>query len=131
MMKYVATVLLGILVSMPSQAKMTPTERVFQSQKQHALNIQTQTKSVLVHALPKTHRKFVVTNDLTDDDTDDLPGPDELDLQVLYRRPRIVDTHRSADDTELSDYVKTRLLIARARAMQAYNKSTTFTKFDL
>jgi hypothetical protein len=122
MMKFVVTVLFAILASMPSQAKMTSTERVFQHQKQSVLSIQTRTKSVLVHALPKTHRKFVATNDLTDDENDDLPGPDELDLQVLYRRPRIVDNHNAPEDVELSDYIKTRLLVARARALQIYNK---------
>lgn len=122
MMKYVVTALLAIVVSMPSQAKMTSTERVFLRQEQRNLNTQMRTRSVLVHALPKTHRKFVVTNDLTDDENDDLPGPDELDLQTLYRRPRIVDNHNTPEDVELSDYVKTRLLVARARALQVYKQ---------
>ena len=78
------------------------------------------TRNVLVHALPKTHRKFVVTNDLTDDENDDLPGPDELDLHVFYRRPTI---NKSIQfDNELSDYVAVRLAVARAKALQKYNE---------
>jgi hypothetical protein len=120
MMKFVVTALFAILVSMPSQAKMTSTERVFQNQKQSVLNTQTRTRNVLVHALPKTHRKFIVTSDLTDPEDDDLPGPDELDLQTAFRRPRIVDNHVVTEDPELSDYVTVRLAVARARALEAY-----------
>ena len=101
---------------------MTATERVFQHQELRKLNTPTRTRNVLVHALPKTHRKLIVTNDLTDDGNDDLPGPDELDLQTPYRRPRLVDNHTTPDDVELSDYIKTRLLVARARALQKYNE---------
>jgi hypothetical protein len=122
MMKYVVTLLVAILVSTPSLAKMTSTERVFLHQEQRKLNTPTRTRNVLVHALPKTHRRFVVTNDLTDDENDDLPGPDELDLQTAFRRPRIVDNNAATDDVELSDYIQTRLLVARARALQKYNE---------
>lgn len=122
MMKYVVTLLFAILVSTPSLAKMTSTERVFQHQKQLVLNTQTRTKSVLVHALPKAQRKFVVINDLTDPEDDDLPGPDELDLQTLYRRPRIVDDH---SNDGISEYAMVRLAVARARAMAKYREMNT------
>lgn len=121
MMKYVVTALVAIVVSTSSLAKMTSTERVFLRQEQQKLNIRTQTKNVLAHALPKTQRKFVVTNNLTDEDSD-LPGPDELDLQTAFRRPRIVDNISAPEDVELSDYISVRLMVARARALQKYNE---------
>ena len=100
---------------------MTSTERVFLHQKQSVLNTQMRTKSVLVLALPKHQRKFVVTSDLTDPEDDDLPGPDELDLHIFYRRP-VINKSITFEDEPLSDYVQTRLLIARARALQKYNE---------
>lgn len=120
MMKFAVTALFVILGSTSSQAKMTSTERVFLRQEQQKLNTPTRTRSVLVHALPKTHRKFVVTNDLTDDENDGPPGADELDLQVSYRRPDIVKD--TTQDQDVSDYVKVRLLVARARAMKKYQE---------
>lgn len=58
-------------------------------------------------------RSYIVDSSIDDNDDDDA---DILDLHIGYRRPRIVDY----DDEELSDYVKLRLAIARARAMEIY-----------
>ena len=79
------------------------------------------TKSVLVLAVPKHQRKLLVTNEI-DDDGNDLPGPDELDLHVLYSRPRVVENHQELNDDDLSDYVTVRLAIARAKAMAKYKE---------
>ena len=71
--------------------------------------------------MPKHQRKLLVTNEI-DDDGNDLPGPDELDLHVLYSRPRVVENHQELDDDDLSDYVTVRLAIARAKAMAKYKE---------
>ena len=52
------------------------------------------------------------------DDNDDPVGPDELDLQSPYRRPELV-KNKDVDD-DVSDHVKTRLLIARLRALEKH-----------
>ena len=71
--------------------------------------------------MPKHQRKLLVTNEI-DDDGNDLPGPDELDLHVLYSRPRVVENHQELNDDDLSDYVTVRLAIARAKAMAKYKE---------
>ena len=53
------------------------------------------------------------------DDDDDDDGDDSIDVQVAYSRPRF-NTPKDIDDVELSDYVKIRLAVARAKAMQKY-----------
>jgi len=58
-------------------------------------------------------RSYIANSSIDDNDDDDA---DILDLHTGYRRPRVVDN----DDEELSDYVKLRLAIARARAMEIY-----------
>jgi hypothetical protein len=56
------------------------------------------------------------------DDGDD-DGYEEIDFQVAYPRPRIVeDDTAEDDDAELSDYVTVRLAVARARAMARYRE---------
>lgn len=77
------------------------------------------TKSVLARAVPKAQRRLLIANDLSDGD-DGPPGSGELDLQVPYRRPEIIN---DVDTDQLSDYVKTRLLIARTRAMKRYRET--------
>jgi hypothetical protein len=120
MMKFVALALSLFLCSMPSQAKRTPVQRVLDGQKTSVLKTQTATRSVLAHVLPRAQRRLLVTNDLNDDENDDAPGPDELDLQDLFRRPRVVETPH--DDDAISDYAMVRLAVARARAMQKYTE---------
>lgn len=122
MKKLAVLALVFLVVLNPSQAKTTSVERVFISHKRSVLMSQTATKNVLVHAIPRTQRRLLVA-DLVDDENDDPPGPDELDLQSLYRRPRIVETPHN----ELSDYVTVRLAVARARAMAAYREKFTKT----
>jgi hypothetical protein len=50
-----------------------------------------------------------------DDSDDGSPGPDELDLHSGYRRPKV-------DHLLQDDYVKTRLKIARLRAIEKYRE---------
>jgi hypothetical protein len=59
-------------------------------------------------------------SNLSFQDCDFFIGPDELDLQVGYRKAQIV--ANIDDDEELSDYVKTRLLLARLLAMKKYDE---------
>jgi len=122
MMRFVILALALLAASSPSQAKMTSVERTFIFHKRSVLMSRTVTRNALVHALPKAQRRLLTLNELTDDDNDDAPGPDELDLQVLYRRPEVVPVpeRKAQDDLELSDYVKIRLAVARARAVQAH-----------
>jgi hypothetical protein len=123
----VATVFLALS---QSQAKMTSVERTFIFHKRSVLMSQTVTRNVLVHALPKAQRRLIALNELTDDDNDDAPGPEELDLQVSYRRPEVVDVpdrRPHDDDVELSDYVRVRLAVARARAVQAHRARSSTT----
>jgi hypothetical protein len=122
MMKCVILVLIALAISNSSQAKTNPMERVFMCHRQHESRTQTQTKSVWLHSLPKAQRRLAVVGDLEDDDNDNAPGPDELDLQVLYRRPEVLKPPQiTATDEDLSDYVRFRLMLARMKALQKYN----------
>ena len=79
-------------------------------------------KSVAVHAVPRAQRRLLVSNYISDDEDDDPPGPDELDVQVLYRRPRVADAPKAHQDDSVSDYVGIRLAVARAKALQKFNQ---------
>ena len=79
----------------------------------------TQTKNVRVLAGRKAQRRLLITNDLSDGN-DGPPGPDELDLQSPYQRPRL--TKKSFDTDDISDYATVRLAVARARAMEVYRQ---------
>jgi len=123
MMRFVILALALLAASSPSLAKMTSVDGTFVYHKRSVLMSQTVTRNALVHALPKAQRRLLTLNELTDDDDDDAPGPDELDLQVSYRRPEVVDVpdrKPHEDDVELSDYIRVRLAVARARAVQAH-----------
>jgi hypothetical protein len=117
MMKLAATVLSLFLALSPSQAKTTATTKVLDSHKHSVSMSQMRTKSVLARAVPRAHRRLLVTNDISDGD-DGPPGPDEIDLQSPYRRPKLVETPAATGD--VSDYVAVRLAVARARAMENY-----------
>jgi hypothetical protein len=107
------------LVLSPSQAKTSDAVQATPYQKRSALKNPTLTKNVLVRAVPRHQRKFLATNVLHVDLEDDDPaGPNELDLHTAYRRPKVVE--QPADDVDVSDYVRVRLAVARARAMAAY-----------
>jgi hypothetical protein len=55
--------------------------------------------------------------------TDPYDAPDDEFLCASSaRKPKVIDFEPVDDDEELSDYVKTRLLVARARAMQKYRE---------
>ena len=84
----------------------------------------TVTRNVLVRAMPFAQRHALkVTNPLLCDDDDD-DDSDEIDMQVAYTRPRL---HKSKInvDTDHSEYVKIRLMIARMRAMEVHKKTWT------
>jgi hypothetical protein len=55
-----------------------------------------------------------------DDEGNGPPGPEELDLQRGFDRPKIV--HHEVDDEPLSDYITIRLAIIRAKALQKYKE---------
>lgn len=64
-------------------------------------------------------------SDLDDEDYGP-PGPDELDLQRGFKRPKL---SKPFIDDEVSDYVTVRLAVIRAKALQKhreimYNKAT-------
>lgn len=122
MMKLAVTVLTLFLALNPSQAKVSATAQVLDSHKRSVLKSPTQTRSVLARAVPKAQRRLLVTNDLTDDN-DEPPGPDELDLQSPYARPRVTTRKQETTDDDLSDYVTVRLAIARARAQEIYRQT--------
>jgi hypothetical protein len=126
MKKLAVLTLLVFLGLNTSQAKMTSVERTFIFHKRSVLMSQTVTKNVLVHAIPRSHKRLLIANNLIVDENDDPPGPDELDLHVSYRRDDIVNApHNKLDDGELSKYVQVRLAVARARAMAAYRSKFT------
>ena len=128
MKRIVVLVILVFLGLNPSQAKMTSTERAFISHKRSVLMSQTVTKSVLARAAPRSHKRLLIINELIDDENDDPPGSDELDLHVTYRRPEFVDVpYDNLDNEELSNYVQIRLAVARARAMSVYRSKFTKT----
>jgi hypothetical protein len=123
MKKLAASLLIAFLGLNTSQAKTMSVDRVLAYQQRMVTVNRTAMKSALVHAIPRAQRRLLATN-LTDDENDNPPGPDELDLQVMYRRPRIVEDHKHFD-ADVSDYVTIRLAVARARAMQKYYKNYT------
>jgi len=129
MMRFVILALALLAASSPSPAKTTSVDGTFVFHKRSVLMSQTVTRNALVHALPKAQRRLLTLNELTDDDNDDAPGPDELDLQVLYRRPEVapVPERKAQDDLELSDYIRVRLAVARARAVQAHRARSSTT----
>jgi len=129
MMRFVILALALLAASSPSPAKTTSMDGTFVFHKRSVLMSRTVTRNALVHALPKAQRRLLTLNELTDDDNDDAPGPEELDLQVLYRRPEVapVPDRKKSDDLELSDYIRVRLAVARARAVQAHRARSSTT----
>ena len=128
MKRIVVLVLIVFLGLRTSQAKMTSAEQAVAFHKRSALMSQTVTKNVLARAVPRSHKRLLITSNLIDDENDDPPGPDELDLQISYRRPDLVDVpYNNSDDEELSNYVQVRLAVARARAMSVYRSKFTKT----
>jgi len=116
MMKFAVPVLSLFLVLNSSQAKTNQPTQAQVSRKPSTSLSQTPTKSVRVIAAKKAQRRLLVINDL-DDSNNEPPGADELDLHRAYRRPELVEDN---DTDDLSDYVKIRLMVARAKAMKKY-----------
>lgn len=119
MTKLVLTALSLFLVLSQSQAKTNAAVQVQDSHKHSVSTSQMRTKSVLARAVPKAQRRLLVTNDVSDGD-DGPPGPEELDSQSPYRRPRV--QHQLQDTDDISDYASVRLAVARARALEVYRK---------
>ena len=74
------------------------------------------TKKVKILRSNPHHKILLVIND---DDDDDFDGDE---LAPFYRRAKVTPQQSKTDDADVSDYVKTRLLIARARALQKYQE---------
>jgi hypothetical protein len=80
--------------------------------------------------LPRTQRNLLKltlsqqSNTLydIDDEDDGPPGPDELDLQRGFSRPKIVHDPFVIDDEPLSDYVTVRLAVIRAKTLHKYRE---------
>lgn len=128
MMKFAALALSLFLLSTPSLAKRTPVQKALDGQQASIQRIQTATKSVLAHVLPRAQRRLLVTDDLNGDDGP--AGPDELDLHGLYARPGLPNRKHNIvqdNDDAISDYARVRLAVARARAMEIYRQKFTET----
>ena len=74
--------------------------------------------------MPKSQQRLLIAlrlkNNQVEEDDDDTNGPDNLDIATAYKRPKNSLITISEDDIELTEYVKTRLLIARAFAIKKY-----------
>jgi hypothetical protein len=55
-----------------------------------------------------------------DDEDDGPPGPDELDLQRGFSRPKL--SKPFVEDDEVSDYVAVRLAVIRAKTLQKHRE---------
>lgn len=119
MMKLAVTALSLFLVLNPSQAKTNAVTQDSDFRKRFVSTNPMLTKNVRALVAKKVQRRLLITNDLSDGD-DGPPGPDELDLQSPYRRPRVIETPNSPAD--ISDYVAVRLAVARARAVAKYRE---------
>jgi hypothetical protein len=126
-MKKLVVLVLSLLVVL-SQSLASTTLKATHSESRKVSDWKTRivTKSVLVRAVSRSNRRLLIINNLEDDNNDDPPGPDELDLQSPYARPRLVKpTKDIQSDDELSDYVVVRLAVARAKAMKRYRELWT------
>ena len=73
--------------------------------------------------LLKKPRNPLASNQAIEDEEDDGDDVND-DFHIGYRRPKLVECDKHCDhlDDELSDYVTTRLLIARMLAMRKYDE---------
>jgi hypothetical protein len=80
----------------------------------------------LQKAKPKLHlpRKQKPLSNLRLEDTDDDYYDELPEFQVGYRRPELVDQKGRVvdDDTDLSDEIKLRLVLARMKALERYHE---------
>lgn len=122
MMKLVVLALSLFLVSMPSQAKRTPAQRVLDSHRLSILKTQIATKNVLAIASSRPFRTLLIINAVIDDREERPPGSDELDLQGPFDRNRSV--HRCEESIDdIGAHARVRLAIARARALEKYREN--------
>ena len=76
----------------------------------------TKQKPKLYLARSKQYVARLLADDDGDDYYDDLP-----DVQIGYRRPELIDQTAEIHD-DISDEIKIRLLLARKRALEAYDR---------
>ena len=67
---------------------------------------------------PLQKKQIANLSDLDDEDYGP-PGPDELDMQQAYRKPKL---SKPFYDDEVSDYVAVRLAVIRAKTLQKYRE---------
>ena len=130
MMKCVVPVVLIFLCLNTSQANTrspnTATNPTWISRSHLISGNPTPTKNVLARVVARPQRKFLIVNNLAeDDDNDNPPGPDELDLITSYTRNRISGREKYQFEEELSPYITIRLALARAKAMKKYREIWT------
>ncbi len=75
--------------------------------------------------MPKSQQRLLIAlrlknNQVVEEEDDDTNGPDNVYIATAYKRPKNSLITISEDDGELTEYVKTRLLIARAFAIKKY-----------
>ena len=122
MMKFVVLVVLSSIVWTISLAKTYDSTAIPESRSRSDSRIQTPTKNALVRAVPKNKRQVLIPALLDLEDSDDSQGVEVLDLYIGYRRPEVIQDQTFDDDDLVTDYVKIRLAVARARAMAAYRQ---------
>ena len=116
----VAVLFLCLNTSQANTIKVQPAS-IFQ--KHLELKTQIVTKNALAFAASRAQRKLLAAVNLVEDENDDLPGPSELDLQIAYTRPRLIENRLVFDlNDEVSDYVAARLALAREKAMEKYHE---------
>ena len=121
MKTFVQLALLAILFLIINPAKTTATTVSPSPQLSH-WKPATVTKSVLAHVIPRAQKTaFKNSNLLIVEDDDDDEGWDELVLQVALPRPRLLKPQAFDWNSELSDYARFRLSLARPLALEKYN----------
>ena len=78
----------------------------------------------LQKAKPKQHlpKKLKPLSNLRLEDNDDDYYDETPEFQVGYRRPELVDQTAELVDQDLTDEVKLRLVLARKKALEAYQR---------
>jgi hypothetical protein len=123
MMKFVILAIAFLLVSTVSQAK-TLSSPVSAYHQVTPWQKATVTRSVLARVKSRAEIHALKAANLLSIDDDDDDDYDDIDMQVAYARPRLTKPEKNLD-LEISDHAKIRLMVARARALQVYNKKYT------
>lgn len=124
-MKYVLTALFLSLVLNLSQAKTSTLGQAQEYQKPSASLNQTQTKNAVAPAIPRIKKPKLLRSNPHRLAAIRLAGIDPayvIDDEDLIVGRRYEIKLEAVPDEDVSDYVKTRLFIARARALQKYQE---------